>query len=234
MSEKKLNWKKHFLIFLLTSMIFGSGFLLSNFLLEKKIVQLTNLQQDLIIDILSLETQFSLLTQTPCGNLNEPDFTEQLRKIAQELSLIGNRLGEKNLDFLRFKKYYSILEIKNWLLLEKAAKDCKIDLVSIIYFYSDEKECPKCQDQQFVLNYIGEKYPFLRIYSFDYNLELSALRSLKSIYSLTKELPIIIINNKTYYGFLNKKELEEILNKYAAANSNKETTTSTDEQRNTK
>lgn len=214
MQQKRLNWKKHILIFLLTLIIFGGGFFLSNFLFEKRIVYFKDLQQDLTIDILSLETQFSLLTQVPCENLDEPGLTEQLQDISQKLSLIGNRLGEKNTDFLRFKKYYSILQIKYWLLLEKFLKRCDLDIVSMIYFYSNEENCPKCQDQSYILSYLKQKHPFLRIYSFDYDLSLSAIQALKSIFSLDKDLPIIIVNNKVYYGFKNKEDMEEILKEY--------------------
>jgi len=214
--EKKLDWKKHILIFFITLLIFGSGFFLSNFFFEKRIVQIRDLQQDLTIDILSLETQFSLLTQIPCEKLKEVDLTQQLSDVSQKLTSIGHGLGQKNPDFLRFKKYYSILEIRYWLLLEKAAKECDSDLVSIIYFYADEKECLECENQSYVLSYFREKYPFLRIYSFDYDLSLSVVQALKSIYSLKKDLPITIINDKVYYGFKGKNALEEILLKLTA------------------
>jgi hypothetical protein len=212
--EKKLDWKKHILIFFITLLIFSSGFFLSNFFFEKRIVQIRDLQQDLTIDILSLETQFSILTQIPCEKLNEVDLTQQLSDVSQKLTSIGHGLGQQNPDFLRFKKYYSILETRYLLLLEKAAKECNSDLVSAIYFYSDEKKCPECENQSYVLSYLAEKYPFLRIYSFDYNLSLSVIQSLKSIYSLKNNLPITIINDKVYYGFQGKKNLEEILNQY--------------------
>jgi hypothetical protein len=80
-----------------------------------------------------------------------------------------------------------------------------------MYFYSDEADCPQCPDQGLILTYLREKYPFLRVYSFDYNLSLSALQTLKSIYSLQPQLPIMIVQEETYYGFKSKDELEEIL-----------------------
>ncbi|MDI6883394.1 MAG: hypothetical protein QMC93_02945 [Patescibacteria group bacterium] len=213
-SAKKISFKKYFLVFFITLLIFSAGFFLSNFVVEKKITHLTGIQENLRIDILSLETQFSLLAQTPCQNLNESALTQELYNISQKLISIGDTLGPDNPDFLRLKKFYSILEIKHWLLLKKAAKDCQLDLVSIIYFYSDKKICPDCQDQGYILTYLRKNYPILRIYSFDFNLELSVLQTLKSIYSLEKELPIIIVNDNVYYGFKTKDELEEILKDY--------------------
>lgn len=214
MQGKKITWKKHILVFITTLLIFSSGFILSNYLSEKKIAQLMDLQENLRIDILSLETQFSVLAQAPCENLNESTLTRELYNISQRLASIGGTLGTENPDFLRLKKFYSILEIKHWLLLSKATKECSLNLVSIIYFYSDKKNCPDCQDQGFILTYFREKYPSLRVYSFDYDLSLSAIQTLKSVYALEKELPIVIVNDKVYYGFRDKKELEEILSQY--------------------
>ena len=214
MEEKKLNLKKHLLIFIATLLIFSSGFLLSDFLLGKKIVNLTNLQDSLSVDILSLETQFSILNQAPCENLNESTLTEQLYKISRQLASIENNLGRDNPDFLRLKKFYSILQIKHWLLLKRAAKECQLDVVSIIYFYSEKSLCSKCSDQGHILTYLRRKYPSLRVYSFDYNLELTALDALKSIYSLEEELPVIVVNDDPYYGFKSKEELLEILGEH--------------------
>jgi len=223
-NSKEINWQKYFLVLFVTLLIFGSGFFLSDYLNKKRINQLTSLQQNLRIDILSLETQFSILTQAPCENLNESTLTKELYEISQKLTSVGNTLGREHPYFLQLKKYYSILELKHWLLLKRAARECNLDLSFIIYFYSDEKKCPDCQKQGFILSYFRKKYPFLRIYSFDYDLELSALGALKSIYSLEEKLPIIIVNDEVYYGFKKKEQLEEILRKYIQLEPSQEST----------
>lgn len=228
-SNKKFNWEKHILIFFATLLIFGSGFFLSDFLTKKQLSQLTDLQQILTTDILSLETQFSILAEAPCENLNESVLTQELYDISKKLTSIESTLGRDNPDFLQLKKYYSILEIKHWLLLKKAAKDCNLDIISIIYFYSDKKTCPDCEDQGYILTYFREKYPSLRVYSFDYDLSLSALQTLKSIYSLEKELPLVVVQDKVYYGFKTKDELKEILAQYIELEPPEEEATTTEE-----
>ena len=214
MENKKINWRKHLLIFFLTLLIFTSGFLLSDYLTGKKIFQITNLQQNLRIDILSLETRFSILSQAPCNSINESFLTEELYNISKKLASIGGTLGENNPDFLMLKKYYSILQIKHWLLLKKAKEKCKLDLTPVIYFYSEKNQCPKCGDEGYILNYLARKYPQLRIYSFDYNLPLSAVQALRLIYGVKKDLPVIIVDNDVYYGFKSENDLEKILTKY--------------------
>jgi len=214
MKEKKINFKKHLFIFITALFIFVSGFILSDQLFQKKLNKLMEIQENLRIDILSSETQFSILNQVSCENLDESILSQELYEISKKLNSIGGSLGEENPDFLRLKKFYSILEIKHWLLLQKASQDCDLDITSIIYFYDKKKDCPKCSDQGYLLSYFRKKYPFLRTYSFDYQLDLAPIQTLKSIYNLKKELPIIIVNNDVYYGFKTKGELEEIIGKY--------------------
>lgn len=223
---KKLNWKKQLFVFFITIIIFGAGFALSNFLAEQRMQEVSGMQNDLRIDILSLETQFSILTQAPCENLNESTLTEELYNISRRLATMGTTLGRDNPEFIRLKKFYSILEIKHWLLLKRAAKDCDLNMASVIYFYKEKSECSKCEDQGYILTYFRKEYPEqLRVYSFDYGLDLSALEALKSTYSLKENLPIIIINDEPFYGFKTKKELENILSEYIEIE--KPTTTST-------
>ena len=212
--DKKINSQKYLLVLLFTILIFSSGFFLNNQLNKKRMVDIGSLQQDLRIDILSLETQFAILEQAPCENLNESTLTKELYTISQKLTSVGNDVGADHPDYLQLKKYYSILEIKHWLLLETAAKQCEIPLAFVIYFYTDKKVCPKCEDQGYILTHFRKKYPFLRVYSFDYDLDLAALSTLKSIYSLKKELPIIVINNEVHYGYKSKQDLEQTLEEF--------------------
>ncbi len=223
MNNKKINWKKHILIFFLTLLIFSSGFFLSDYLTNKKIFKIIDLQQNLRIDILSLETRFSILSQAPCNSINESFLTEELYNISKKLSSIRGSLGNNDPNFLMLKKYYSILQIKHWLLLKKAREKCKLKITPLIYFYSDEKNCPDCENESYILNYISKKYPELRMYSFDYNLPLSAVQALRLIYGVKKRLPAIIVNNDVYYGFKKEKDIEKILKKYIKEASSTET-----------
>jgi len=235
-NDKKFNLQKYTLVLFFTLLIFGSGFFLSDYVTKKRIAQLNDLQQNLRTDILSVETQFSILSQAPCANLNESTLTNELYNISQKLTSVGTSIGENDTKFLELKKYYSILEIKHWLFLQQTAQECKLPMTFIIYFYADKKTCPQCEDQGYILTYFREKYPFLRVYSFDYNLELAALKTLKSVFRLKGETPIMVINNDVYYGYKNKDELETILEQYVKLESLEDKTatstpaTSTDEK----
>jgi hypothetical protein len=54
-------------------------------------------------------------------------------------------------------------------------------------------------------------YPELRVYSFDYDLDLSVIDSLKAIYKIDEALPALIVEDKLYAGFKTIEELEALL-----------------------
>jgi hypothetical protein len=54
-------------------------------------------------------------------------------------------------------------------------------------------------------------YPDLRVYSFDYNLGLAALDSMKTIYRIKSSLPALVIEDTTYTGFKSIEELSTLL-----------------------
>ena len=58
---EKTDWKKYFIVFAITLVIFGSALYISNALNQKKVDQLKTIQDNLSVDILSSEVQFSLL-----------------------------------------------------------------------------------------------------------------------------------------------------------------------------
>ncbi|MFZ2523265.1 MAG: hypothetical protein WAW92_02650, partial [Minisyncoccia bacterium] len=107
--------------------------------------------------------------------------------------------------------YYSLLEIKDYLLMIKISEKCKKTPISIIYFYSTDDKCPDCEKEGYVLTHLRETYPDLRVYSFDYNIDVSAVKTLIAVNKIKNELPALIIKDKVYYGFKNVEELEKAI-----------------------
>lgn len=209
--KKKIRIGKYLLVLLLTGVVFGLGFWLSYDIDRFKLSQVNNLRQDLQLDVLSAEVQFSLLSANVCDHIDSSSLTSELYAIGQRLGYMEGALSQNDPEVIRLKKQYSLLEIKQWQLTKKAQEQCQAQLIPILYFYSNEKDCPSCDQQGYVLTYLRSKYPFLRVYSFDANLDLSALETLKSLYSLKKELPVIIVGDRSYYGFRDRDAIESIL-----------------------
>jgi hypothetical protein len=139
--------------------------------------------------------------------------SEQLSLVGEKLSYTEEERGGDDDTVLYLKKYYSLLQVKDYLLSKKLTEKCgqAKKTVSIIYFYTNKQECKDCAKQGYVLTRLKEMYPDLRVYSFDYDLPLSVIDSLKAIYRVSDVLPTIIIDDKVYSGFRSVEEVELLL-----------------------
>lgn len=208
---EKFNWKNYFFAFLITIIIFFTAFFFNNYFNQKKITDIRVIQDKIAIDILASEVNFSLLAETTCKLTNNSILSSELNSLAEKLSYMENSLGVSNQQVLELKKYYSLLEIKDYLLMKRINEKCNFKPNVIFYFYSNKDDCNECVKMGHVLTYLGEKYPQLRIYSFDFNLGLSAVNTLIAMNEIKNELPVIMVDNKIYYGFKNVEEIEELL-----------------------
>lgn len=204
-----LNWKKYTLALALTVIIFLTAIALSNFINNKKIENIRDIQDKIAIDILSSETQYSLLSESTCKDLGGNVLSDELGALADKLTYTEGRLGNDSADLLKLKTYYTLLQIKDFLLMKKVSLKCNTKPVVILYFYT--MDCPECEQQGYVLTYLRENYPNLRVYSFDYNLENPALKTLISLYKIKDTTPAMVINDKVYNGFMDKDKMLEIL-----------------------
>ncbi|MCF7843742.1 hypothetical protein K9M47_02495 [Candidatus Gracilibacteria bacterium] len=208
-----IDTKKYIFTFLITSTIFVTTFFMSTFFSNKRVESVKSIQDTIAIDILSSETQFDLLKEVPCSNVGDTILSAELSELGNKLSHTETDRGETDDDVIYLKKYYSLLQIKDYLLSKKLVEKCGVGKkpVFIIYFYSNQGDCPECGREGYVLTRLKEIYPDLRVYSFDYNLSLSAIDSMKKIYKIKSELPAIIIEDETYTGFQSLEDLSALL-----------------------
>ena len=208
MSDNPIDWKKYLIVFLITISIFLTASYISNYFNNQKVDQLKSIQDKISIDILSSETQFSLLSELSCKNISDSI-------LSGELSDLGNKLewGQENLgmtDTVSYlKKYYSLLEIKDYLLSKQISTRCKTKAAFILYFYTTAENCSECERQGIVLSALRDKYPELRVYSFDYSTPLSAVESMLHIYKIEDtKLPALVVDEDVLTGFHGVDELE--------------------------
>jgi hypothetical protein len=207
-----IDTRKYFLSFILTCAIFATAFFASNFFSQKRVETVKSIQDNIAVDILSSETQFDLLKEVSCANIDSSILSPQLEELGNKLSHTETDRGATDEQILYLKKYYSLLEIKDYILSKRLADKCASKKqVSIIYFYSNAGDCADCEKEGFVLTALKEKYPDVRIYSFDYNLPLSAVDSMKTIYRIRSSLPALVIDEKTYIGYKTIEDLEALL-----------------------
>ncbi len=206
---QNFNWKKYLWTFLITVAIFVTAISLSNYFNNRKIDSLREIEDKISTDIMSSETEYDLLAESSCKDLSEDVLSQELNALAQKLTYTEENFGKNSPDLLRLKTYYTILQIKDYLLMKKISLKCNTKPVFILYFYT--ADCQECGQQGYVLTYLREQYPNLRIYSFDYKLDNPALHTLISLYKVKETVPAIVINDKVYNGFLDKDKLESYL-----------------------
>jgi hypothetical protein len=207
----EIDWKKYLIVLLITLCLFGSAVYLSNYFGNQKINQLKNIQDQISIDVLSSETQFSLLSEMSCKNISDSVFSDELAELGNKLEWSEDNLGN-TAEVAYLKKYYSLLEIKDYLLAKSISARCGVKSAFILYFYTTAANCSLCDDESTVLSTLRSEYPELKVYSFDYSTDLSAVSSMLQIYKIKDTaLPALVVDDNVLTGFHSLAELETLI-----------------------
>lgn len=221
----RIDYSKYVYSFIITAAIFATAIFASKFFSNERVDNVKSIQDNIAINILSDETQFDLLKEVPCTNLDSNILSDELAKIGDRLSYLESSRGASDAEVQYLKKYYSLLEIKDYLLTKRLSDKCSNKKITfIIYIYSNSKNCDDCGKQALVLTALRQKYPELRVYSLDYDLELSAIETLKKAYKVPATFPIIITGDKVLSGYMTTADLENILPAQLKATSTATTT----------
>ena len=156
--DRTARWRNYFVALGITTLIFATAFYASNYLNDRRIADIRATQDDISTDILSIETQFDLLQEHSCSNVTENTILPSaLTSLGSQLSYMESQSGNAE-EVTRLKRLYSLLEIKDYLLMKQIAQKCKLKPIFILYFYSN-KDCGDCEAQGYVLTALSEKYP---------------------------------------------------------------------------
>ncbi|MFH1178378.1 MAG: hypothetical protein V1711_01460 [bacterium] len=202
----------------ITVVLSGTVIYAINYLNSARIAELGAIEEQISIETLSLDTQFSLLEAAPCDSVaSSTVLTGELADLGDRLSYTESQLGDDNPQVLRLKKQYSLLEIRDYLITKELAAVCGTKPVTILYFYSNAGDCSDCDKAGYALSYLHTTYPELRVYSFDYNLDLGALKTFIAINKIQGPLPAFVVNDKHSYGFTSLDEFKKQFPKGALA-----------------
>ncbi len=103
-----MNKKRYIYTFIITLAIFFFSIWLSNIFSNQKVQSLRDLESRINLDILSVETRFSLLQKTSCEHIinsdntkdNKIGFNEDLNNVALKIKSLENQLGFENADVI--------------------------------------------------------------------------------------------------------------------------------------
>ena len=201
--QKQFDWKRYVIVFFITLGLFLTALYVSNYFSNKKLSQLKVIQDNISIDVLSSETQYDLLSELSCKNVSDSLLSAELDELGRKLEWSEINIGS-TAEVLYLKKYYSLLQIKDYLLMKKITSRCDKKSAFVLYFYTTAQNCSECQKQGIVLSSLRERYPELRVYSFDFNTDLSAVEAILNIYKIEDtKLPAIVIDDELMTGFQN-------------------------------
>jgi len=209
--EKQFDWKRYLIVFFITLGLFLTAVYLSNYFSDRKLNQLKSIQDKISIDILSSETQFSLLSELSCKNVSDSVLSGELADLGQKIEWgqSNKSIGTSD-ELLYLKKYYSLLQIKDYILMKKISARCGKKSAFILYFYTTAQNCSECEKESLVLSTLRDKYPELRVYSFDYSTDLSAVKAMINIYKIKDTaLPALVIDDNLLTGFKSIEEVEK-------------------------
>jgi len=203
----------------ITFALIGTVAFTIKYLNNARVAELSAIEDKLSIETISLDTQFSLLETAPCDSAaSSTTLMGELSDLGSRLSYTEEQLGSDNPQVVRLKERYSLLEIRDYLITRQLATACGTKQpVTVLYFYSNAGDCEDCDKAGYALSYLRNTYPALRVYSFDYNLDLGALKTLLTVAKVEGTLPAFVINGKHSYGFTTLEDLEKLFPKGALA-----------------
>jgi hypothetical protein len=217
--KREISRNKFIFVFVVTAFIFIIGILIGTFFTNKIAESAQSQQDDLKKQILSLELKNELLKQQNACNVPWSDIWKEKIALGSEMSRLETRLGKEDTFVVNQKEYYSLVQLRTWLVLKELKERCNSDQILILFFYTNQKDDSKgnyltSEDQGYILNKVYEWGPErVGIFSFDINIDDPALNTLKEMYNVEKA-PTLIINDVPYEGFKDYGQLIEILSHY--------------------
>jgi hypothetical protein len=225
---KSLATRNAILALIITLLIIGSVIYAVSYLDQKRVAELSTLQNQLTTDTLSVETQLALLETAPCNDSEDNSLSQEVSSLGDKLSAAENRLGATDPQVIQLKDQYTLLEIRDYLLSNQLATTCHLNPTVVLYFYSNVPgSCTDCERASGVLNYLHQVNPNLRVYSFDYNLDLGALKTLIAVEKIQPQFPAFVIDGKRTYGFTTTDDFKTAFPKDFFATSTAATSTAT-------
>lgn len=212
--NRRVSKDKYIAAAFITLIIFGFGFSLGLVIEGKRAEFIGNQARLQQLEYSSLNTQFLYVDQLASeGNCQAviKTFEQSINNLEESrlrLEEFTNNAQVHKTEFELLRRDYMLAQIRFWLMSKRSREICDNDVTNVLYFFSDKKECPSCDEQAFVLTYLKKKYgDKLMIFSFDGTYEQEPLITiLKQTYGV-EEYPFIVIEDEPMSGFTDKDTL---------------------------
>jgi hypothetical protein len=206
---RKVSWKLYAAAFVVTALIFALGFFLGWLFNQQAFAQVNEELERVNLDASVLQT---LLLMQP-ANLSCDFYEKQLAKFDEEASALGKRLDAMEAQGKlnpRLKSAYFLMEIRNMLIVTEVGEKCSRNYVVLLFFYSNQRALEPSLAQGKIITAVKKKKPNLMVYSFDVDIENSAVEFLEARYNIAS-VPSIVVDGFTYAGIVGQTRLEQIV-----------------------
>lgn len=198
----------------MTICIFLLGLMLG-LIVEDKRIRMSQAEDEIQkLDYRSMQLQYEYINQLSLDNdcpAILKTFNQNIENLEASRIRLENYLRESRInkdDFNRVKRDYTISQIQYWLFAKKKEQICDSDEVSVLYFFAEDKVCPDCNEQSFVLTYLKKLFGS-KILTFSLNANFTQepmIGMLENSYNVT-EYPTMIIGSDKLVGLHDKEGL---------------------------
>ncbi|MFT4250486.1 MAG: hypothetical protein ACMXYD_03940 [Candidatus Woesearchaeota archaeon] len=219
MVRKELKKRRYVAAFLITGLIFLLGFFAGLVIESQRTTYLAETYNQQRVEYSSMQLQHQLIEQIAqdgdCAALRTT-FEQNINNLESarvRLETFQEDATLKQEDFLVLSREYTHAQIRYYLLAQKTQELCGEEAATILYFYTETSDCPRCEDQAFVLTYLKRVLQQdLLIFSFNERLATTepTIQLLMNRHNVT-EYPTIVVNEEPLAGFVSRNELEQTL-----------------------
>lgn len=215
---RELNKKRYFIAALLTLFVFVLGLMLGLVIEGKRLQYIESVNRIEKLDYSSLQLQYAYIDQLSqeknCDAVSKT-FESSVKSLIETSERLENYQRNANInkeEFTILKREYILAQLNYWLLAQRTKKICNRDLVTILYFYSVDKECPDCEEQAFILTYLKNEFKDkLLIFALDSTYtDEPMINMLKDQYGISR-YPTLIIENHVFEDFVSKDKIIEVI-----------------------
>ncbi|MFT4308859.1 MAG: hypothetical protein ACMXYL_00015 [Candidatus Woesearchaeota archaeon] len=202
---------------LITLFLLSTILLIGSLLSDKREETIREQMHELQESIREIQT-FFLMSEVWGPEMACLAFRERVTEMDKTIWSLGQRIDQYRIaseEFFRDPYYFEQKRIFNehqlvyLTLLTKLKQECGYDQVIISFFFQYETECPRCDDQSFILSDINRELgEEVSIFSFDTGLGIKGIELLADYYDID-ELPCIVIEETTYCGLRSKRFIME-------------------------
>ena len=80
-----LDWKKYVITFIMTSTVFAAAIWVNSSFNGQRVVEMKSLYESISTDILSSETQFSLISELSCKEVGSQILSQEIDELARKI-----------------------------------------------------------------------------------------------------------------------------------------------------